>query len=1004
VPLFGRDKELAVVDDVIASVLAGRATSLLLSGEPGIGKSRLAREIASRVEAAAGTVAWGSAWEAGGAPAYWPWLQALRTIREEGAFGVVDREAEGTAEERRFRLFDDVARRLQSFAAPLCIVLDDLHAADVPSVQLFAFVARALASSSGARLLLVATLRDAEARSSPQIAGLVARFARDSRALSLARLSVDDVAAWWSQRGAQRPAAAEIAACHAITEGNPLFVEEVLRVGLDAVRGARSPLLAEVIDEHLARLSPRARSLLEAAAVLGREAALVDVAALACAPVDEVHAAFAEAVAAGVLVNVDAAPGAAAFRHVLLRDRLYASLPPTRRAELHTRAGTSLASIDVASRAHHLLQAASLVDDANALTDLDRAAAVVLTAAQQELARFAWEEASALATRALTLLEQRGRGATASAIELRLIVAEARFGNADAAEARALAAEAAAQARAIGAHELAARAALLYALELSSGLVDPVMVQLLRDVLAALPVEDSTLRARTMARLASALSPPTTPAIADELMPMARASVAMARRLGDDETLLYTLRFCGSALGYLASDEERTAIVDEIFALADRLGHKTTKLFMFGVRICNLRQHGLRAAAEAATQEMARLDDELRLPNHRWRVVAVRAGLAAMEGRFDDAEREHAQFRAVAPTSGSGALACLMFPMALSQARGDPKIIAPHAERILALAAKLPTLAPFAAWVHAAIGNHAAARSLLSEILVQRGDKRHSGIPWLAGGAAAAILVGDRELARKAFDALAKERFESKMFWGPSGAFAIGPTERLLGDLAFLVGDVDEAARCYDTAIAFCVACGAPALEKLARDAKAKLALPAREPARAAAVVNTIKLAREGEMWCVSSSSSSVRLKHGKGLEYLARLIAEPNRDFHVLDLVGADDTGDAGPVLDAQAKERYRRRVDELQAELDEAERFSDRGRAQKARDELDKIGEQLAGAVGLGGRDRKAASQVERARINVQRRLKDVIARVSDADPALGRYLAASVHTGTTCAFRPV
>jgi non-specific serine/threonine protein kinase len=123
----------------------------------------------------------------------------------------------------------------------------------------------------------------------------------------------------------------------------------------------------------------------------------------------------------------------------------------------------------------------------------------------------------------------------------------------------------------------------------------------------------------------------------------------------------------------------------------------------------------------------------------------------------------------------------------------------------------------------------------------------------------------------------------------------------------------------------------------------------------------------------------------------------------HVLELEGREEAGDAGPMLDPRAKQEYRARVEELEEELEEASRFNDRGRAERAREELDALAAELARGVGLGGRDRKAASSAERARVNVQRRLRDVLKRVAEASPTLGAHLEASVRTGLFCVYAP-
>ena len=112
---------------------------------------------------------------------------------------------------------------------------------------------------------------------------------------------------------------------------------------------------------------------------------------------------------------------------------------------------------------------------------------------------------------------------------------------------------------------------------------------------------------------------------------------------------------------------------------------------------------------------------------------------------------------------------------------------------------------------------------------------------------------------------------------------------------------------------------------------------------------------------------------------------------------------GAAGELLDARAKAAYRARLAELRTALDEAESFADQGRASRLREELEALTAELARGVGLGGRYRKAASAAERARVNVQRRISDALARIEEQHPELGRLLTAAVRTGTFCRFSP-
>jgi predicted ATPase len=182
---------------------------------------------------------------------------------------------------------------------------------------------------------------------------------------------------------------------------------------------------------------------------------------------------------------------------------------------------------------------------------------------------------------------------------------------------------------------------------------------------------------------------------------------------------------------------------------------------------------------------------------------------------------------------------------------------------------------------------------------------------------------------------------------------------------------------------------------------------------------------REGQYWTVCYEGSVVRVKDAKGLRYLSRLLVDPGREFHVADLEAADrqaerpapsgslagvaelhtrpDLGDAGELLDARAKAEYKARLDELQAELDEAERFNDPTRADRAQAERDFLVHELARAVGLGGRDRKAASHAERARLNVTRAIHAAMANLGRANPSLGQHLSATIRTGRYCSYTP-
>ena len=178
---------------------------------------------------------------------------------------------------------------------------------------------------------------------------------------------------------------------------------------------------------------------------------------------------------------------------------------------------------------------------------------------------------------------------------------------------------------------------------------------------------------------------------------------------------------------------------------------------------------------------------------------------------------------------------------------------------------------------------------------------------------------------------------------------------------------------------------------------------------------------REGDYWSVIFEGHTVRVRDLKGMRYLARLLADPGREFHVLDLVAAESAsaasiarspagrlprsvlGDAGAMLDARAKDAYRRRLAEIEGDIEQALAIGDDERAAQADAERGFLVQELSRAVGLGGRDRRAASAPERARVAVTRAIRQAITRVADHHPQLGKHLNHTIRTGAYCAYAP-
>jgi hypothetical protein len=178
---------------------------------------------------------------------------------------------------------------------------------------------------------------------------------------------------------------------------------------------------------------------------------------------------------------------------------------------------------------------------------------------------------------------------------------------------------------------------------------------------------------------------------------------------------------------------------------------------------------------------------------------------------------------------------------------------------------------------------------------------------------------------------------------------------------------------------------------------------------------------REGDYWLVVFEGQIVRLRDMKGVRYLGRLLADPGREFHVVDLAGVEqvgpgettvfaepgwrfpDAGDAGEMLDPRAKEAYRRRLTEIESDLEEARTLGDASRMAQANTERDFLVNELSRAVGLGGRDRRAGSAAERARASVTRAVRHAMGRIRAQHPPLGAHLERTIRTGTYCTYLP-
>ncbi len=514
-PFVGRATDLAELRAALEEAIAGHGSLVLVAGEPGIGKTRLAERLALEAAPRGAAMLWGTAWEGGGAPPFWPWIQVLRQLLREGPgedivvfdlgdpgmadvarmlpelAGRVPEPAELAAlrpDQVRFRLFDAITTLLARAceARPLLLVLDDLHWADMPSLLLLRFLAQEL---YGVRLLVLGAYRDVEAGPGSPIEELAGALGGSCYRIVLRGLSPDEVGQLIAVTTGQAPAPDVAASIGEHTGGNPLFVREVARLLAAGVSGGAVPEgVRPVLGRRLDLLSQPCHELLAAASVFGRELRLDLVQALTSTPAEETLELLGEAVAARLVEEMPGTPNRWRFAHALVREVLYGRLSPTRRLVLHRRAGEVIEARFSGELESHLVELADHFHRAGptaAASAVDYAA----RAGQHALALLAWEEAAGHFQRALDALDLAPAllsGDLERRCELELALAEARMAVGEVPSARTGYERAAAVARRLGSAEHLARAALGLGVEEITFTVDKLQICLLEEALGAL--------------------------------------------------------------------------------------------------------------------------------------------------------------------------------------------------------------------------------------------------------------------------------------------------------------------------------------------------------------------------------------------------------------------------------------------------------------------------------------------------------------------------------------
>jgi DNA-binding CsgD family transcriptional regulator len=835
-PFVGRGEELAALTADLDAAVAGHGGVVLLAGEPGIGKTRLAEELAAQATARSALVLWGRCWEGEGAPAFWPWVQVVRAYVEAGdPAGLAHDMGAGAAdiaqvvpairdrlpdlptpppvepEAARFRLFDSLTAFFRAAAArrPLLLILDDLHWADAPSLALLRFVSRELERAGP---LVVGIYRQAEVDRGHPLLATVADLTRGQRRRQVLLRGLDqrDVASFVAQMAGVEPSPELATALYQQTDGNPFFVTEVVRLLASQGRlggtGMDAPALAAslpegvraVVAERLGRLSGRCQRLLEVAAVMGRDFELRMLQPASGLDAGRLLELLEEAEAAGVVTAVPAGLGRWRFAHALVREVVYEGLPAARRVRLHGLVGEALEGVHGADAGPRLAELAHHFVAAAPGGEVARAVRVATLAGRRAMELLAWEEAADLFERALAALELAERPDQRQRCELLLAVGEARMAASDVTAARAAYGEAGEVARRTGASELLARAGLGLGLVVPGGVVDPVEVGLLEDALAALGEGDSPLRARVAARLARALV--YTPR-AERRLALSEEAVALARRLGDPATLaavLFDRHLAIWGAGGAETAGERLAMATEVVELAERLGDHAMALRGRGLRRVDLLELGDLAGFDADLAAAERTAAALRQRHYHWQTPLARAGRALLAGRFAEAEEQAAQGLAIGRRAGGqavevyhpGVIGCLRF---MQGRYGETAGLFPG------LAVRYPAMPIFraaGASAFAEVGQTEQARAELERLTADDLTALPRDPAWSLSLAFLALVchqLGDRERA-ETVHRLLEPYADRHIATGRFGAFYLGPAAYHLGLLELTLQRSEQAA------------------------------------------------------------------------------------------------------------------------------------------------------------------------------------------------------------------
>jgi DNA-binding SARP family transcriptional activator len=672
----GRGAELTALQERWRDAGSGTRQLALLAGEPGIGKTRLAAELALMAQADGARVLYGRCDEGLGVP-YQPVVESFREFVEGfddsdllNALGryagelvrfapeLLDRRPDLPAPMQsdpateQYRLFEAVTAWLAAASRrdPIVLVLDDLHWAARPTILLLRHVAR---SERPMRVFIVATYRDTELDPAHPLTEMLAdlRPATDVARFTLIGLDQRDVVAFVEAAVGRPLEAAErdvARTVHSQTAGNPFFVGELVRhftepgsgvPPTDALASFRDgdipvPLGArETVARRVARLAPATQEVLRLAAVIGLEFDVPVLRAIARIDDDDLLRALEGAETAGLLREMQT--DRFGFAHALVRASLYDELSASRRQRIHRRVAGAI-ELEYSSLDDHL----AALTDHYAIAAPERAVGYAIRAADVALDRLAFEDAVQACDRGLGALEAARRaGVDVSATDecdllLRRGRALLRAGQPRGRKSLFRAFEVA---RGLGDRQRLAEAVLAMNRGFFAriGRTDAELVAALEHAIAMQGDGEGPILAELLATLASEL------VFADDgerRFELSDRALEMARRAGDRRAVALVLQLRSMTIQSPETLAERIAQCDELLEIADELNDPAITFFTAFTRSGTAMETGDVDAANAMVDLASQVAAELREPTLLWQSAFMRTARLILEGRLDDAE------------------------------------------------------------------------------------------------------------------------------------------------------------------------------------------------------------------------------------------------------------------------------------------------------------------------------------------------------------------------------